>query len=541
MRRLFICLIALSIGVCTFTSCTDKEKDDLKDSGKGGREKVDPASVLTISQQQAVFSQTLSGLGNRLEFTNIAQAVTTVLTDRGYHLKWETAMDSLRAQNPVLEAKLDALKNILDRDSLYKKVLKRDSIYVDFEKLYFEAEIAFRDTVDSTRYFRYISSHYNGVDLNTLEAYQREELNKKIDSLMIPVILDFQNGTDQLKIKVNTGDGNYITLYLKGQNDTESRLSVTVNDNSCPVALPSILDFSLSLNEEKLISVNADYTTDFKVEVKGTKTNEDDDFKLSYLTFDGSDLSLKAGVSLDIYSVKAKASYDDDKGLNVDFAANISNEEAVSGNINIRGKVDNSCNWADPANILAWAGNPEFFKGVDCNVNVFKDQIRMKVNIDNPLVNGAFMQLFAILSQSEPMAVADTTMARLVNDVNKILKAELYFKGYDQPQAIVKLAYEPPTKGSDFSSIISTIKDNVIANFDKLGLKIGIETYDDEGYKNLFSFKEYFGGIDVKSFTDQIKNKFELTFGPMISGVVNQMFGSIEKKIDQVISNPDEF
>lgn len=39
MRRLFICLIALSIGVCTFTSCTDKEKDDLKDSGKGGREK----------------------------------------------------------------------------------------------------------------------------------------------------------------------------------------------------------------------------------------------------------------------------------------------------------------------------------------------------------------------------------------------------------------------------------------------------------------------------------------------------------------------
>lgn len=533
MRRLFICLIALSIGVCTFTSCTDKEKDDLKDSGKGGREKVDPASVLTISQQQAVFSQTLSGLGNRLEFTNIAQALNAVLAEKQYDLKWETALDALRARDALLGAKLDAIKQIL----------KQDSIYVDFDKLYFEAEMAFKDTVvyDSTYYFRYISN--NGIiDVNELDAWNLEYLNSliKTDTLMIPVLLGIQHNTEQLKIKLNTGDGNNITLSLKGQNDTESRLSVTVNDKTRPVALPSKLAVSLCLNEDTLIRVNADYTTDFKVEVKGTKADEDADFKLSYLTFDGSNLSLNAGVSLDIYSVKAKASYDDDKGLDVDFAANISNEEAVSGNINIRGKVDNSCNWADPANILAWAGNPEYFKGVDCNVNVFKDQIRMKVNIDNPLVNGAFMQLFAFLSQSEPMAVADTTMARLVNDVNKILKAELYFKGYDQPQAIVKLAYEPPTKGSDFSSIISTIKDNVIANFDKLGLKIGIETYDDEGYKNLFSFKEYFGGIDVKSFTDQIKNKFELAFGPMISELVDHMFGNVEKQIDKVISNTDE-
>ena len=539
-------MIALSIGVCTFTSCTDKEKDDLLK--EDNREKVDPNSVLTISKQQAAFSRALNGLGNKIDFTNIAQAVTTVLTDRGYHLKWETAMDSLRAQNPDLEAKLDALKNILDRDSLYKKVLNRDSIYVDFEKLYFEAEIAFRDTVDSTRYFRYISSHYNGVDLNTLEAYQREELNKKIDSLMIPVILDFQNGTDQLKIKVNTGDGNYITLYLKGQNDTESRLSVTVNDNSCPVALPSILDFSLSLNEEKLISVNADYTTDFKVEVKGTKTNEDDDFKLSYLTFDGSDLSLNAGASLDIYSVKANASYDDENGFNVGFAANISNEEAVSGNIHLKAKNYKSFNWAmlsgvtslsDVASLLGWTSDPSYFKGIDCNVNVFKDQIRMKVNIGNPLANAAILQLFATLMSDQQLTLPDTTMTRLINEFNKVFKGEIYFKGYDQPQAKVKLAYEPPTKGSsvDFSSI----KDIVVANFERLGLKIGIETYDDQGYKTLYSFKNYFGGIDVKSFTDQIKNKFELTFGPMISGVVNQMFGSIEKKIDQVISNPDEF
>ena len=533
MRRLFICLIALSIGVCTFTSCTDKEKDDLKDSGKGGREKVDPASVLTISQQQAVFSQTLSGLGNRLEFTNIAQALNAVLAEKQYDLKWETALDALRARDALLGAKLDAIKQIL----------KQDSIYVDFEKLYFEAEMAFKDTVvyDSTNYFRYFEDW--GIDPNTLDESELEALKWriKIDTLMIPVLLgDVQHNTDQLKIKLNLGDGNILTLSLKGQNDTESRLSVTVNDKTRPVALPSMLAVSLCLNEDTLIRVNADYTTDFKVEVKGTKADEDADFKLSYLTFDGSNLSLNAGVSLDIYSVKAKASYDDDKGLDVDFAANISNEEAVSGNINIRGIVDNSCNWADPANILAWAGNPEYFKGVDCNVNVFKDQIRMKVNIDNPLVNGAFMQLFAFLSQSEPMAVADTTMARLVNDVNKILKAELYFKGYDQPQAIVKLAYEPPTKGSDFSSIISTIKDNVIANFDKLGFKIGIETYDDEGYKNLFSFKEYFGGIDVKSFTDQIKNKFELAFGPMISELVDHMFGNVEKQIDKVISNTDE-
>lgn len=527
-------MIALSIGVCTFTSCTDKEKDDLKDSGKGSREKVDPASVLTISQQQAVFSQTLAGLGSRIEFTNIAQALNAVLAEKKYDFKWETALDALRARDALLGAKLDAIKQIL----------KQDSIYVDFDKLYFEAEIAFKDTIvhDSTSLFRYLDDY--GLNLNEMDESDLEPLKWRIktDTLMIPVLLgDVQHNTEQLKIKLNPGDGNIITLSLKGQNDTESRLSVTVNDKTRPVALPSMLAVSLCLNEDTLISVNADYTTDFKIVVKGTKEDEEDDFKLSYLTFDGSNLSLNAGVSLDIYSVKAKASYDDDKGLNVDFAANISNEEAVSGNINIRGKVNNTLNWAETTNILAWAGNPEYFKGVDCNVNVFKDQIRLKVDIDNPLVNGAFMQLFAFLSQSEPMAVADTTMARLVNDVNKILKAELYFKGYDQPQAIVKLAYEPPTKGSDFSSIISTIKDNVIANFDKLGLKIGIETYDDEGYKNLFSFKEYFGGIDVKSFTDQIKNKFELAFGPMISELVDHMFGSVEKTIDKVISNPDEF
>ena len=46
--------------------------------------------------------------------------------------------------------------------------------------------------------------------------------------------------------------------------------------------------------------------------------------------------------------------------------------------------------------------------------------------------------------------------------------------------------------------------------------------------------------VTSKAFPDQIKNKFELAFGPMISELVDHMFGNVEKRIDKVISNTDE-
>ena len=519
MKKLFFCVMSLAIGAFAFVSCDkDKEKDDLTEQNGKAQERVDPSTVLTLPQQQAKFVQAAGNLGQQMEFTDMAQAVGFVLKQFKYDVEWEDAMDAACEQDAKLKMKLDAVKKMLRLSG---------DVSVDFDDMYFEADIAFKDSVitDSSEY-KYYKSWYDESELTPKILAELDTL-LSFDTISVPVLLNINHDADQFKLTLHATDGKNISFCLRGHSDSESRIAVTdtKKNETSNVTLPDSLNISLTLDENPLLCLNVGYATNFKVDLKGA-ADENDKVKFSSVMFTGNELSLDADASLDKYSLKAKANYDDNNGLNVDFAAGISNTEAVSGNIHLRGKFNNDLNWAEISNLLVWASNVEYFQGLDCNVNIFSDEIKLHASLENPLVNGSVVQLFAQLaSASETTKIpADTTMVRLVNEFNNIFKGEIYFKDYAEPQARVKLVYDPaPLTKAPVS--ISEIGKKFVSNFERFGLKIGIETYDKDGVKVFVSFKEYFKEDDYKPIWEQLKQNFEFAFGPVISTIKNKKVG----------------
>lgn len=104
MRRLLFCLIALSVGVCTFTSCEDKEKNDLiekRDDNKGGDTVV--ANALTISEQQARLSGALNTVVRSIDFTDLGQALRNIMAEYGDNtISLDSILASIAAQDEQL-------------------------------------------------------------------------------------------------------------------------------------------------------------------------------------------------------------------------------------------------------------------------------------------------------------------------------------------------------------------------------------------------------------------------------------------------------
>ena len=525
--------MALFLGAFAFVSC---EKDDLteKESNKRGlEEKVDPSTVLTLSQQQAAFKQAVGNLGQQIDFTNLAQTLSTYLTENEVDLDSDLALDTLSAQDPDLGVKLNALYQLLESD---------EDISFDFSNMYFEADIELKDSIiiDSSEYKSY-KRRYNIVDESELDEEELAYLISLIesDTVAIPILLDINHEADQFKINFHTKDHNVITFCLRGQNDSESRITVTdtVKVATRDVTLPDSLNYSLIVNGDTLICLNAGYSTDFKIDVKGAEKSNGK-FKMSDLYFNGSRLTSNVDVTSDKYSLKANVTYSDDKGMNLGFVSRISGEEALSGNINLKGYNNSSINWANYTEILAWAMDKNFFNGIDCNVNLFKDEIRMQLCIENPLVEQDILALFALLSSSDDEEeddeiiessddeeededdedAADITperLSQLVDKFNEVFKGDIYFKGYSKPLALLKMVYEPPTKA--VVNVGSMFK-GFIANLEKYGLKLGIETYGDDGVRTFVSFEKYFGEEDFyKAFAAQIKEKYASAFGSLSS------------------------
>ena len=509
--------MALAIGAFAFVSC-DKEKDDLTEQNGKAQERVDPSTVLTLPQQQAKFVQAAGNLGQQMEFTDMAQAIGFILKQFKYDVEWEDAIDAACEQDASLKEKLNAVKRMLKLS---------DNVSVDFDNLYFEADIAFKDSVitDSSEY-KYYKSWYEESEL-TKEILADLDTLLLFDTISVPVLLNINHDADQFKLTLHATDGKTISFCLRGHSDIESRIAITdtKRDETHTVALPDSLNISLCLDDDTLVCLNVGYATNFKVDLKGA-VNDNDKLKISSLKFTGNELSLDADASIDKYSLKTKANYDDENGLNFGFAAGISNTEAVTGNIHLRGKFDNSLDWAETSNILVWASNVEYFQGLDCNVNIFSDEIKLHASLENPLLNGSVLQLFALLATaSETTKIpADTTMVRLVNEFNNIFKGEIYFKGYAEPQARVKLVYDPaPLTKAPIN--ISEIGKTIGSNFDRFGLKIGVETYDQDGVKVFVSFVEYFKEDDYKPIWEQLKQNFEYAFGPVLSTIKNKQVG----------------
>ena len=272
---------------------------------------------------------------------------------------------------------------------------------------------------------------------------------------------------------------------------------------------------SITLDGKNVLSAGGLLDTDFNVAVTGyydRSAENDTTFKVSEVKAFGQNLTLNANVAIDKYAVEASAIYGASTGLNVEAKAMIEDREALALNVNLDATLDEYINWADYTTILSWAMNPENVRSLKAKAVLGGDQIKVVASIkENPVKYQEILSpAMMFMGGGAPEADAIKTM---IDKANEIFVGEIYFKGYDKPQAKLRIVYEEPTeKTKAGSSIFSSLIDNISNS----GLRIMVDTYDAEGNEVTISFNEYFGKINLKGALDIVKTNFEEAFSSVI-------------------------
>lgn len=500
MKKLFFSAMALAMGAFAFVSCN--KDDDKNEEKNGGQEKF-----LPYEQQQKIIEQSVEGLAQTIDFKDLAASVNTIVYSIGEmaadnYIDFKFGLELASRQDRLLASKIAAIKELLNADE----------IDLNLQPLYLEADIEFvPDTAVEMRGL-YPQSRKDSV----LYGYEGKSF------VLIPVARNVNHNADRFKLNFKTLDNHVISLSLKGSNDKDVRMTWvdTRKKETKNVNLPDVLELSLTLDGKNILTAGGSIDTDFKVLVEGyfdRNAENDTTFKVSEVNVFGQKLSVNANVAVDKYAVNASAIYGASTGLKVNAKAMLEGVEALAVNVNLDATLDEYVDWSESASILSWAINPEYVRSLDATAVLGGDQIKVVAALkQNPVqFNEVVVPVVSFMGGSTPDADAVKSM---IDKINEIFVGEIYFKGYDKPQAKLRVVYEEPAATNTVTnraenSIISSLMGNIVNS----GIRIMVDTYDTEGNTVTISFNEYFGQINLQNALTTFKSNFSESFGSLIS------------------------
>lgn len=492
MKKLFLCMLALSTGAFAFVSC-DKEKDNVDDASKD-RQKYE--NVLSYERQQDILSNALTSVVQVIDFTSLSQTLQSIMAEFGDNtIDINDMFEAIAQQDEILGGRINAI-----REFLYTE----EDILFDFEGLFFEANLDFvLDTIP-------FPDGAGGV----------------IDSVMIiPYVSDVIYESDQFKLNIGFNNKEErAVIVLKGHNDPESRVSITnaTTQQVKNITLPDTLDLSVTIGNNTVLAANFGYETDFQVQVEGTGSIirkevegvKPDKFKLTKLILNGEELSLNAGVKLDKYAILAGVDYDKENGVNITAKAQMLGADILSIRAKIDATLSENLDWKNPmGSILPWLtiNTDRMARGGQIEAVLGNDDIKLLASFD--LTDNEIVTALMALVLGQPKTQEEFEKAsQQVEYLNNRIKGELYFKGYADPQAKIKFIFDPESVGEKNISKLDDM-DAMRENINNSGIRVMIDTYDSNGYAVTVSFQEYFGAIDIKTIGKTIISKFKTAFG----------------------------
>lgn len=187
--------------------------------------------------------------------------------------------------------------------------------------------------------------------------------------------------------------------------------------------------------------------------------------------------------------------------------------------IELSGRVDatfKNFSGAGCEDMVAWATDPEQLRGINFNMSFNDDEVKLLARIENPFKDRELgMEIKSILTSESEVGVSKNRIQKMVDKMNKLLRVEIYFKGYSDPQATIRLAY-----------FDRTLIDNNIKGFDlvkwlkkhisKSGAVPVVVVHDEEGNEVYASVHEYFGDIDIEEALNTFIGRLMQEFGPYV-------------------------
>lgn len=472
MKRLFFSVFALALGSFVFMSCDD---DKIGDEGKDGEK------YMTLTEQQQAIQASLEGVANAIEFTELSQAAAVVGEVVGKKWSYMSLMPIL--SDTTLMKDTAFIRKISYAISLIKGDFDVfDGMTIDLSPLYMEADM---QVVDSVIYG------------DTVAAVVINRFKSDVDHLLINVAIDDHN----VSLKAKVVQGTTTLDYYNAERELSSH-----------VALPELVEVTLTLDGSVLADVKGEFKSDYKVVVTSDEEKS--------VEIDGSKTWAKGYIKVAGYELNGELNFENTTGATVDLAAKYGTTELLSMKYNMDATME-GVDMTDGAQVLAWAMNPEKLKKMSLQASLYSGKVQLKANLDNPFGNKDLANNLMTLINGGTLSKEKSQ--EMVDQINEVFTAGLYFEGYKDPQAKFKIVYadtdkRPSSKGGDFDDDDddSGIMDEIEGLIEMAGAYVVMVVRDDDGKEKEMPVMEYFGKIDVDGIIDILKDKVEKAFGNVI-------------------------
>lgn len=475
MKRLFFSAFALVLGSLAFISCNDDDKVGT-DEGKNGDK------YMTLAEQQQAIQTSIDGVADAIEFTELTQAADVIAQAAGKKWSFLSLMpilnDSVLMQDSIFMTKLSYAMQLVTGD--YQIFEGKE---LDLSPLYMTADINVVDTV---------------IYGDTISALVLGNINYDVDYLLLNVFIEDHAIT--VKAKIESGESEFD--YVNVEKNINARLPI-----------PELIDITLSLDGKVLADVKSEYDSDYVISFTNDTISSDDE---ESFVVEGSKMSVKASAKIAGYELNGKLDFDEETGFEGSFAAKYGNSELFSANGKIAA-VFKDVDFTDSVSMMIWAQNPELLKSMSANASLGGGAVEFKGSLENPFKDKDLAKYMGTLMTGT--ILSDEEFEDMVAKFNELFKVGVYFKGYNQPQAVLKVKY---IKDAD-KPAYDEEEDEELSMFDVIGaqiMKAGgymvFVVHDENGNEVEVSPEEYFGKIDVSYFVKTIQEKFAKAFGPYL-------------------------
>lgn len=486
MKRLFLSVFVLTLGAFTFISCNDddKVKGDERDGGK----------YMTVPEQQQAITNVLDGVAEAIEFTEFSHAIEFV---EGFMEKEIDKTDLLLAlASPAVQTDSLFQYKLLQAMTMFYK----DSIALDLTPFYMSADMFVRDTmiIDTIRYIGEGGSTGTEIDTIYKTLFTLDNVNHNVDYLQLRVFVNSHELVAKAKVKAG-----------------ESIIIVKNHDALKTVFLPESAEVSIILDGKNLASFNGQYSSDMSLYYENVEDGDD------IIEFDGKQFSVSGNLKVVSYELSGGLKFEMSKGAEANMSLKYANNELLKADANLAADfTDFDVN--DDGVMLAWAQNPEKLKSINLNASLGAGKIELKGTMDNPFKDEALAATLRTLMVPDA-TISEQKAKEAVEGLNKILNVGLYFEGYKEAQAKLKLVYMGQEAAGTKGDVEEDNSDNPLAMVRELFAKTGaypvIVAHDENGKEIEVPIQEYFGKIDFNSFVQTVFGKFQEAFAPILAKI----------------------
>jgi len=490
----FIAILASALFVL---SC-DKDDELLDEKQNGTESKTDEPKFISISEQQELLSESALRVANTIDFSEYAELNS--LIDTIFYGK-KDVVGFFEASKMLLSDSIFG-----GRYMMIREMLRADTLNLDLTKTALKVMYTFEDSVIRT-------DDEGVIELDTVIFVKDIKVEVPEDgSTQVGATYLGQELLISMKLLDNSKD-NVLSL---GMDSAPDELDPGFEEYATNLSIPDLFALNITLNGKSLLDFELTLDTDMNVVFPFNEEGVPDLNGLKFSQF--SKLVAVSKLKGGSFETESKLEFlNPDEGFRLSHQSKIDGRNLVQATYNLDASVGDLLteNGVDTYILLGILMNPTQFRGMDGTLLLGED-VTIKASVLNPFGKEIVLSTISEMMFSQNELTKENAQPFL-DSLNNLITLDVYFKGFEDPQAKLMFIYEDSTAYEQFEGEISPVLTNemfamllskaaspqvadmVTGILDRINALPVVVAPNDEGVEVYMRLDQYLSGIDLKT------------------------------------------